>query len=96
MYQNVTESDFVSAFQNIRPDNFSFDGLRALFEYLESYEEETGEKMELDVIALCCDFTEYKNLEEIQEDYNNIESMDDLQDRTQVIEFDSGVIIRNF
>lgn len=41
-----------------RKDNFSYEGLGILFEYLEQVEEDTGEPIELDVIALCCDYNE--------------------------------------
>ena len=29
-----------------------------LFDYFEEYEKDTGEELELDVIAICCDFSE--------------------------------------
>ena len=54
MKQTVYLNDFINAFQKIRPDNFSYEGLEQLFEYLESYEEDAQEQIELDVIALCC------------------------------------------
>jgi hypothetical protein len=54
----VTFNDFVDAFKAYdRYDNFGYDGLKIIFDYLEQYEEETGEEIELDVIAFCCDFT---------------------------------------
>ena len=65
--QTVTESDFRDAFQAIRPDNFTYEGLGALYEYLEELSEDTGEDIELDVIAICCDFTEYSENEAREE-----------------------------
>lgn len=62
MYQTVNFTDFHTAFNQLRPDNFTYEGLQALFEYCEDYERDTGETMELDVIALCCDITEDKPL----------------------------------
>lgn len=41
-----------------RGDQFSTEALRILFDYLEQYEEDTGESVELDVVALCCDYNE--------------------------------------
>jgi len=41
-----------------RKTNFSYEGLEILFEYLEELEEGTDQEIELDVIALCCDFSE--------------------------------------
>ena len=39
-------------------------GAFALAEHLEQYEEDTGEEMELDVVAIRCDFSEYTSLED--------------------------------
>lgn len=59
MKQTVTLSQFRDEFHIMnRQYQFSYDGLRVLFEYLERYEEDTGQEIELDVIALCCDYTE--------------------------------------
>ena len=41
-----------------RMDNFSREGLELLFEYLEEYEDSCGVEVELDVIALCCEYSE--------------------------------------
>jgi hypothetical protein len=86
--------------------NWSHSGARALVEYLEQMEEDTGEEIEFDVVAIRCDFTEYKSaLEAAMQcgfEPSAFQAEDDdaafewLQDRTQVIEFETGVIIRNF
>ena len=55
----VTESMFKDEFIRMnRGDNFSSAGLSALFEILEEMEQDIGEEFELDVIGLCCDFSE--------------------------------------
>lgn len=70
MHQQINFNDFCNAFHDMDRDNqFSYEGKRALFEYLEAYEEDTGESLELDVIALCCDYTE-ASYEEIAEMYD--------------------------
>lgn len=57
MKQSVTFNDFCDAFHAYdRYDSFGYDGLRVIFDYLESYEQDTGEEIELDVIAICCDY----------------------------------------
>ena len=56
--QAINRYEFHHAFETTRPDNFSYEGLNVLFDYLEQYEEDTGEELELDVVALCCDFSE--------------------------------------
>ena len=65
----VNFTDFVDAFYKIRPTNFSYDGLKALFDYLEEYEHSTGKELELDVIGLCCDFCEYRNIAEFNKEH---------------------------
>jgi len=88
---------FRDAFRITRPDNFSYDGITALFEFLEELEEATAHPIELDVIGLCCDFSEFEDFEELQENYPAIEDMDDLQDHTTVIDIDGdSFIIQNF
>lgn len=58
MKTTVDIYQFRNEFESIRPDNFTYEGLTVLFDYLEQYEEDTGEPLELDVIALCCDYSE--------------------------------------
>ena len=77
--QTVNEYEFRRAFETIRPDNFTYEGLGALYEYLEELSEDTGEDIELDVIALCCNFTEY-NEEEARREFNIDPDVEDWQD----------------
>ena len=59
MKTTVSRYDFERAFVDYgRKDQFSYEALGLLFDYLESYEQNTGEEIELDVIALCCDYCE--------------------------------------
>ncbi len=96
MKQTVNFSEFCDAFE-LRKDNFTYEGKRALFDYLEEYGESTEEEVELDVIALCCEFTEYENLIKLQEDYTDIKSMEDLEDHTTVIRInDDAFIIQDY
>ena len=95
--------DFRRAFADYdRAGQFSYEGLGALFEWLEELAEETGTPYELDVIALCCEFTEYSDFAEVHANYIDlasdtaIRSIDDLRDHTFVIEFDGGLIIQDF
>jgi len=97
MKENVNFSRFCDRFKAMdRDNNFSYEGKQALFDYLERLEEDTGEEEELDIIDLCCKYTEYESIEELKKEYDDIEDMDDLRDRTFVIEFDGGLIIQQF
>ena len=60
MKTTVNFNDFVDGFQKIgRGNQFSFNALELLYNYLESVEKETGTEMEFDPIAICCSFSEY-------------------------------------
>ena len=85
MKTTVSQTDFVDAFKKMRPSNFSDEGLIALYDYLESFDEDTDKEIELDVILFCCAYTEYENLEEYKKSYSSINSIDDIQSATTYI-----------
>lgn len=109
MKTTVHFDDFRHAFNAIRPDNFSREGLEQLFDYFESYEADTGEEIELDVISICCEYSE-QSWQAIASDYSidideneNEEEqaqqvMNYLCDNTSVIgsTFDGKFIYQNF
>ena len=69
MKQSLNFSAFIDAFHAYkRYDQFGYDALKVLFEYLEQYEEDCGQELELDVIALCCDYS-VDSVEDIAEQY---------------------------
>ena len=96
----INEYQFEQAFKNAgRGNQFSYEALKALFEYLEEYEDSTGEQIELDVIAICCEFTEYEDLEEFQSAYGaDYETIEDIEYHTIVIPIAgaNGFIVADF
>ena len=99
MITTVRWYDFKDAFDDIRPDNFSYEGLEALFDYLQMLEDDIGKPIELDVIGLCCEYSEYENLKEFQNDYGDeYESLEDIENNTTLIKIEGkeGFIIQNF
>jgi hypothetical protein len=91
MITTVNIHDFREAFRTTRHNSFSYDGLAALFDYLEQLEEDLGEPMELDVIALCCDYTEYESITEYQASYGGAiayPTVEDIEYVTEVIYID--------
>lgn len=117
MIQVINFSMFCDAFFGDYKNNFSYAGKRALFDYLEELEDIT-EQVELDIVELCCEYSEYDNAMEAAKEYGyeegvdleehggvdllevseleNRQAIEWLQDRTQVIEFDGGIIIQQF
>ena len=95
----VSKSDFRDEFTKMNRENqFSYKGLNALYDYLDEYYEEADKPYELDVIELCCEYTEYDNLRDFNKDYNReYENIDDIVDDTMVIKVDNtSFIIQNF
>ena len=89
MKQSVSIYDFERALKRYERENFSYDGLKALFEYLEEFEDGTGEEVELDVIALCCEYAEYDSLNEYNDDYGTkYDEIDLIQDDTTLIKIE--------
>ena len=104
MKETVTVFRFIDAFMksNTYKNNFSYEGLHALFEYIEELEMEMdGVEFELDVVAFCCDYTEYDSLEDFSNDYSDKwlrVTMDRIREETEVIEIPNTerFIIREF
>lgn len=110
MKKSVGFCEFTDAFTNMdRRENFSYDWLKALYEYLEQFEEDIWEEIELDIISICCEYSEYADIKEAytqyQDDYMELgedeeereeKAKEYLQDNTQVIEFEGGIIIQDF
>jgi hypothetical protein len=87
MYQTVnTASNFRDEFRACgRADQFSYEALGILFDYLEAYEMDTGEEIELDVVSICCDYSE-DTPENIAQSYDiDIGGMDEDEAIAEVI-----------
>jgi hypothetical protein len=104
MKQTINQYQFEDAFRSAgRQDQFSHAGLNALFDYLEEYEDSCGEEIELDAIALCCEYSEHKSALDAVADYSfevdgesEQSALAYLRENTNVIEFEGGIIIQNF
>lgn len=94
---------------------FSYRGAEEFAEYLEQLEEDLGEEIELDVVAIRCDYSEFDSFQDWAQDYfgdswkdeiNVDEDEEDdeiderikdyLNDHTQLIEFQGGIIVQDF
>tara|TARA_R110000744_G_scaffold313037_1_gene420358 strand:+ start:76 stop:375 length:300 start_codon:yes stop_codon:yes gene_type:complete len=99
MIETISIGSFQDWFAEYRPNNFSRVGLSSLFYYLEEYEESTGEQIEFDPIALCCEYTEYEELDEFHQSYDKEDypDLDEIRDHTTVIEVGKkSFIIQDF
>lgn len=69
IFKQINFSEFCDSFSETYKNNFSYEGKRALFDWLEQYSEDTGENIELDTVALCCEYDEWKDIEQYNENY---------------------------
>ncbi len=121
MITTISKSDFIDTFKKSETykDNFSYEGLEALFDYMEDLENDIGQ-IEFDMVCIACDYSEYKTAWEAMEQYQpddmpvidmekhagidlvelqelrEAEALEWLEDHTEVIKFDTGIIIRDF
>jgi len=90
IYQVMTETMFKDSFKALRPDNFTNEGLSELYHFLTDMGE--SEQVELDVIAICCEFSQ-EPLQDVLGDYG-LEDIDELRDNTLVVaELSDGSVI---
>jgi len=94
MKQNVNFGMFVDAFHSAgRGEQFSYDGLDALYRHLTELEGDSGEELELDVIALCGEYDEYGSIDEALANYG-FENLSEIEAHTLVIPIpDSDVVL---
>ena len=87
------------AIHHLDSNHFSYSGAEALIEYLEEVEECEGLELELDPIALACQYCEYESFTEAYNDRYHGEEITEanaqnyFENATTVIPFEGGVII---
>jgi hypothetical protein len=91
MHIIVTKNIFIDSFRSCRPDNFDYSGLCALFDYFDDMDDLGGESIELDVVAICCEFSQY-TVKDALEAYR-LESIEELEELTTVLHCDNETIL---
>jgi hypothetical protein len=90
MKTTISKYDFIESFRRAgRGNQFTHAALDLIFEYIEGYEQDTGEEIELDVVGICCEWAE-STPEEILEQYEtdiDTEGMTEEQIATAVYEW---------
>lgn len=98
IYIEVNFSMFCDQFHRMgRNDSFSYEGKKTLWNYLETCHEDSENSWELDIIELCCDWSEY-SLEELkreygQDDETEEEVLERVKDRTIVLETEGDTFV---
>ena len=90
MYDTINFNAFNDWFEQSDQykNNFSYEARKALFDYLDEMEEDTGTKIEFDPIAFCCEYSEYENIQEFWNDYGKEDypTIEKIRDNTSFIE----------
>ena len=94
--KTFNENDFINEFRACnRMDNFSFKGLRILFESLEQTAIDCQMNIEMDVIALCCEYNE-DDMQTIIDNYDidltDCISADDVLETVEVYLYDNTFV----
>jgi hypothetical protein len=86
MKTTVDFFDFREAFRNYgRADSFTPEGLEMLFNHFEELEADTGQEMELDVIAICCEYDE-NHWEDVAANYSiDLSECEDEGDKIEAV-----------
>ena len=91
MKRTITEHEFINSFKGSYADRFTHEGKKALYEYFTKLAKDNGFEMELDAIAICCEYVEYDDFTEFLYDYqwledlHNIKEIDDIAEHTELI-----------
>jgi hypothetical protein len=105
MKTTVSELQFVDSFRHAgRETQFSLPARRALFDHFEQVEEDSDTEITLDPIGICCEWAEYPSALKAAHDYGSSGKENDteeaalewLENRTQVVPFDGGLVIQQF
>lgn len=85
--KTFNENDFINEFKTYdRMDNFSIKGLRVLFNALEEMSIDCEMSIEMDVIALCCEYNE-DTIADIIDNYDiDVSECIDIEDVIETVE----------
>ncbi|HIH74841.1 MAG TPA: hypothetical protein HA306_06550 [Methanosarcina sp.] len=98
--EKMTEELFIKRFKEVRTSQFSDAALSEIFNYYNDLEE----NLEFDPVAICCEWTEYSygDLKNEygwimdSEEFEDIDFIDELRDRTVLLERAGIFIIMDF
>ena len=108
MYRILSTDEAIKLLKEDDNADWSWDGAKALIEYLEDLEDSLDKPIEFNRVAFRCEYSAYPNILEAAQDYGFIpddnEDEDEieaaalayLEDQTTVIKFSTGVIVQQF
>ena len=89
----VTENVFIDTLLTDDFASWTREEAVALYNYYEDLSEDCGEDIELDRVALRCEWETAINIDEVIDIYSEVNDLEDLANHTQVIELDNGRLL---
>lgn len=111
MKQTLSWDEVRRGIWNVYDHQFSWDAAARLADYYDDLEQDIGEEIEFDAVAIACDWSEYAYKKDLLDVYGHLlnddwEDEDDdekaeavleyLKDNTYVIEFLGGYLVQAF
>jgi len=96
LIRRVGESEFIDDLLRDDYAHWSVAEARALYNYYDELSDCMESGLEIDRVMVRCEWSSYKNFDEILEVYDFNYSMDSLMDMTQVIILDDSILIQDF
>ena len=97
IYIEMTESQMIDSLMSDDNAKWTYDQADMLVDYYESLSEETQNDIRWDRVAIRCEWSAYDDIEDVKKAYDSIDSMEDLEDNTTVLEcYDSTLLVMDF
>jgi len=75
--RRINEANFEEAFARMDRDCYSHEGYKYLYDFYEEISQAQEKDVELDVVAVCCDWNEYENFSRLDDDYHYLIDRED-------------------
>ena len=91
--KTLNKNEFIDDLLRDDYAGWTYEDAEALYDYHEQLSEDLGEDIELDRVAIRCEWDRAENIDEVMALYDDIETLDDLYDHTTVIELRNGRLL---
>tara|TARA_R110000822_G_scaffold309798_1_gene440263 strand:+ start:43 stop:336 length:294 start_codon:yes stop_codon:yes gene_type:complete len=95
LIKTVYETDFIDDLMRDDYAHWSVDEARALYNYYDEVSDCMESGLEIDKTMVRCEWSSYKNFEEILEAYS-LDSIEEIEDNTQMIVLKDSILIQDF
>ncbi|MCH9712853.1 MAG: hypothetical protein K0U20_09540 [Proteobacteria bacterium] len=91
IYRQLSTYEMINDLMDDDYASYTYDQAEALVNYYEELSEDID--IEWDSVAIRCEWTTYDNIEEVKNNYSDLESLEQLEENTQVIVAEDNTLI---